>query len=230
MEGKQELQVEKLRSSDSDTESTDQLHQHVKKDENVLKFLDSVNTYLIFMDSLSSKLRQGWLELASARHSMGSSRISSALFDLKYHHAATSVEVDHHDADSIVKQPHFTLRKWASPDNQEFSSEEAKFEEDELLHRKSSSPHQNQEKRPENNGSEGVGSPHTVDNHVQKERAKSLSMFGTLVSPKLRAAQLSFETVLETLEEIANMRSSMLCAYDQVQKEMDSSKGTDWRT
>lgn len=43
-----------------------------------------------------------------------------------------------------MKQPHFTLHKWASPDNQEFSSEEAKFEEDELLHRKSSSPHQNQ--------------------------------------------------------------------------------------
>lgn len=25
---------------------------------------------------------------------------------------------------------------------------------------------ENQEKRPENNGSEGVGSPHTVDSHV----------------------------------------------------------------
>lgn len=44
-------------------------------------------------------------------------------------------------ADSNVKQPHFTLRKWVSTDNQEFSPEEAKFDEDELLQRKSCSPH-----------------------------------------------------------------------------------------
>ncbi|EPS63369.1 hypothetical protein M569_11420, partial [Genlisea aurea] len=35
----------------------------------------------------------------------------------------------------------------------------------------------------------------------QKERSKSLSMFGMLVSPKLRATQLSFENALETLVE-----------------------------
>lgn len=34
---------------------------------------------------------------------------------------------------------------------------------------------------------------------VKKERSKSLAVFGTLVSPKLRDAQLSFETGLKVL-------------------------------
>uniref|UniRef100_A0A6N2LEF8 Vacuolar ATPase assembly protein VMA22 n=1 Tax=Salix viminalis TaxID=40686 RepID=A0A6N2LEF8_SALVM len=55
-------------------------------------------------------------------------------------------------------------------------------------------------------------------------RAKLLSMFGTLISPKLRAAQLSFETALETLVEIANMRSAMLSSFDRVRKELDHQK------
>ncbi|KAK1393487.1 coiled-coil domain-containing protein 115-like [Heracleum sosnowskyi] len=210
--------------------------QILPKDESVLKLLDSINNHLLLMNSLSSTLRQGWLELASARQSMGFSRVSSALFDLKYHRAATLMEVDHNDADSSLKQPHFTLHKWVSTDNQDFSPEEAKFEEDQLSQRKSSSPHNNdgasksseyQEKRPENNGPEVLSSPsspRTPDNHIKKERAKTLSMFGTLVSPKLRAAQLSFETVLEALQEVANVRSSMLLAYEQVLKEIEVSK------
>ena len=157
----------------------------------------------------------------------------------------------------------------------------------------------------------------TIDGHiqwnllllfqVQKQRHKSLSVFGTLVSPKLRAAQFSFETgkllhfnsrpllhtkycclkpklvagtrlfsmllfigygvgwfqlltdrilylscqsthihpwkwaydlfwkfnlhaALEMIVEIANMRSSMLSAYDQVQKDIESiSTGEQWK-
>ncbi|XP_039134331.1 uncharacterized protein LOC120271707 isoform X2 [Dioscorea cayenensis subsp. rotundata] len=38
-----------------------------------LRFLDSLDGYVTLLNSLSSILRQGWLELASARHSMGSS-------------------------------------------------------------------------------------------------------------------------------------------------------------
>lgn len=223
-ESKQNAEI-KVESSNSE----DQL---LPKDESVLELLGSIDNYLILMDSLSSTLRQGWLELASARQSMGSSRVSSALFDLKYHRAATLMEVDHNDDDSNVKQPHFTLQKWVSTDNQEFSPEEAKFEEDELLQRKSCSSHNNdgasmssehQEKRPKNSGPEVLSSPSspcTPDNHIKKERAKTLSMFGTLVSPKLRAAQLSFETVLEALQEVANVRSSMLSAYEKVLKEI----------
>ncbi|CAK9180332.1 unnamed protein product [Ilex paraguariensis] len=215
---------ETKKSSENGKGSTEENQQ---EEEHVLKFLDSMDSYLVLMESLSSTLRQGWLELASARHSMGTSRVNGALFDLKYHSAATSLEINHDDAGSMTEQPHFMLCKWESPTNQKCCPGESKFEEDDLLwrksnnqqlrHRGSSQYSEIQETRPESDGS-----PPTVDTQVQKERSKSLSMFGTLVSPKLRAAQLSFETALETLVEVANMRSSILCAYDQVQKELDS--------
>ncbi|XP_074375394.1 uncharacterized protein LOC141717192 [Apium graveolens] len=235
-ESKQQECVQIRETSQVESSSNNLEDKLLPKDESVLELLDSINNYLLLMDSLSSSLRQGWLELASARQSMGSSRVSSALFDLKYHRAATLMEVDQNDTDSNVKQPHFTLRKWVLTDNQEFSPEEAKFEEDELLQRKSCSPRNNdgasmssehQEKLPENIEAEVLSSPRspcTPENHIKKERAKTLSMFGTLVSPKLRTAQLSFETVLEVLQEVANVRSSMLSAYEQVLKEIEVSK------
>lgn len=36
---------------------------------------------------------QGWFDLASARHSMGTLRINSTLLDLKYHPAASTLQV-----------------------------------------------------------------------------------------------------------------------------------------
>lgn len=45
---------------------------------------------------------QGWLELASARHSMGAARVSSTLFDLKSHHASTTLEVDNGSLMSLL--------------------------------------------------------------------------------------------------------------------------------
>lgn len=36
---------------------------------------------------------QGWFDLASARHSMGTLRINSTLLDLKDHPAATTLQV-----------------------------------------------------------------------------------------------------------------------------------------
>ncbi|RWW87450.1 hypothetical protein BHE74_00003724, partial [Ensete ventricosum] len=84
------------------------------EDGKVLRFLDSLDTYLTLLDSLSSTLRQelsacdlclsipsrediywlqGWFEVASARHSMGSSRISSVLLDQKVQSAATTFQV-----------------------------------------------------------------------------------------------------------------------------------------
>ncbi|KAK6116792.1 hypothetical protein DH2020_049422 [Rehmannia glutinosa] len=80
-----------IASSKNGTESTNELGE---SDQHILNFLDSVDSYLILMDSLSSALRQGWLDLASARHSMGASRVNSALFDLKSHHASTILQVD----------------------------------------------------------------------------------------------------------------------------------------
>ncbi|XP_009608527.1 uncharacterized protein LOC107775137 isoform X1 [Nicotiana tabacum] len=198
-----------------------------ENDKNVLEFMDSTDSYLVLMNSLSSSLRQGWFELASARHSMGASRINSALFDLKSHSAATTLQLNNLDAGPELEKLHFSLCKWASSESPKSSSEEAKFEEDKLLQRKSSSPKvlkqdgssnsEVQEEMPE-----ATESPRTVDDQARKERLKSLSMFGMLVSPKLRTAQSSFETALETLVEVANKRADLLNAYDQVREKMES--------
>ncbi|KAK3226969.1 hypothetical protein Dsin_006831 [Dipteronia sinensis] len=205
-----------------------QRQQQEVKEENLLHFLDSVDGYLTLMDSLSSTLRQGWLELASARHSMGASRINGVLLDLKVHSADTSLKVSRYDVDdSIDNQPTFVLRKWVSSDNGEHSSEEAKHREDKLHTTSDSQQLRNRggSQLSEEKASATTGTPFTHDDEVQKMRSKSLSVFGGLVSPRLRASQLSFETGLETLVEIANMRSTLLSTFDRVHKELEDSKG-----
>ncbi|PWA44368.1 hypothetical protein CTI12_AA529710 [Artemisia annua] len=238
-------------------------------EEETLIFLDSLDHYLVLIDSLSnSLLHQGWMELAGARYSMGASRVNSALLNLQPHSAATTVEITHHQDGSLTKSPKFNLCKWASPDNKDSSLEKENIEEDEQLKENISSQRDsgNQESSPdssiesvtnasprESNGSEINASPRKIENPVsesirrvfllfkyftivtpllssffcmqlQKERAKVLSMFGTLVSPKLRASQLTFETALETLVEIANARSSILKSYEALHRDMKSTQ------
>ncbi|GER49703.1 hypothetical protein STAS_26965, partial [Striga asiatica] len=294
-----------VQSSNNTIESTNEL---VESEQHILNFLDSMDTYLTPI---------GWLDLASSRQSMGALRVSSVLFDLKSHHASTTLQLSlprpllkdfsfatYEEAIQILKlhelhafineltsiipgdrnmeSPHFTLSKWASSDDPEKHSEEAKFEEDELLQNKSNeSPREHNHDTPQSPSMplffhiiskflllkcfrpamvqdfyQGCSSE--VDQifgkrtwQAQRERSKSLSMFGTLVSPKLRATQLSFETgiirmlfvlifhalnstvqfmlwaflaALEMLIEIANMRASLLCAYKQVLHDQKTEK------
>ncbi|CAI8600223.1 unnamed protein product [Vicia faba] len=170
----------------------------IVKDEDklALQFMDSLHSYLSLTDSLSSTLRQGWLELASARHSMGASRVNSSLLDLKFHPAATTLKITGNDGE----QPQFTLQKWVSSEHESTQLED-KNEQPQHIDLKSSD-----------------------NDEVQKERHKSLSVFGVLISPKLRASQLSFEKALETLVEIANMRSSLLHSFHQLHQEVEDTK------
>nr|GEU38348.1 coiled-coil domain-containing protein 115 [Tanacetum cinerariifolium] len=210
-------------------------------EETTLNFLDSLDQYLVLIDSLSNTiLRQGWLELAGARYSMGASRVNTALLNLQPHSAPTTVDVvTHDDGSSMTKSPKFNLCKWASTDNKDSSLEKENIEEDEQLKENISSQRDsgNQESSPESsiesvssaspsesNGSEINASPSKIENPLQKERAKVLSMFGTLVSPKLRASQLTFETALETLVEIANARSGILKSYEALHRDIKSTK------
>ncbi|KAH7523393.1 hypothetical protein FEM48_Zijuj06G0006200 [Ziziphus jujuba var. spinosa] len=210
---------------------------HDVEDQHVLQFLDSLDGYITLMDSLSLTLRQGWLELASARHSMGASRVNSALLNLKFHSASTSLQVTRNDVDSEANEANFTLCKWASS-NSGHSSAGEKFREDKLqtkhdspdLRHRSKSQFSDLEHYDPNvletpdETSVQSGASLVADDHVQRERSKSLSVFGTLVSPKLRAAQLSFETALEMLVEIANTRSTMLSAFNRVKKGLEDIK------
>ncbi|XP_017438614.1 uncharacterized protein LOC108344680 isoform X2 [Vigna angularis] len=192
-ESSEELQTQKPDGEDQQLQHQYQLPGAEEK--LVLQFMDSVHNYLSLFDKVSSTLRQGWFDLASARHSMGAARINSSLLDLKFHSAATTLKITNYDG----TQPCFILRKWAS------SAEKGIHElEDENIQPQDSS----------------VKSCDNADN--QKERSKSLSVFGVLISPKVRASQLLFEEALETLVEIANMQSSLLYSFHQLQKVEDN--------
>ncbi|KAL6504175.1 hypothetical protein OROGR_026098 [Orobanche gracilis] len=199
-----------MQSLENGTESTSEL---VESEQHVLNFLDSIDSYLILMDSLSSSLRQG---------------MKKTDFEAEY---------NTRKGDPNTDLPHFTLRRWASSDVADKYSEEGKIEEVELLQEKSNnSPRVQHHEVLERRAS--CGSPVTPDHQsfitrgrsrisyraARKERVKSLSIYGTLVFPKLRATQLSFETALEALVEIANLRVSLLRAYDQVQHDQKTAK------
>ncbi|XP_050387122.1 uncharacterized protein LOC126803358 [Argentina anserina] len=203
----------KSQSLEEEKEEGQDSLEHPRFNESALQFLDSMDGYLTLLDSLSWTLRQGWLQLASARHSMGGSRVSSAVLDMKPHSAATFVQVGKQsNFESGLGEIHqFTLLKWASSDNGNVSPH--RDENQQLRQRK------------DKDGDAPVTAEDDYQDQLQKERFKSLSVFGALVSPKLRAAQLSFETALEALVEIANMRSLMLSNFHEVRKEMESANG-----
>ncbi|KAL8143918.1 hypothetical protein V2J09_016950 [Rumex salicifolius] len=179
---------------------------HEVDDKDTLKLLDSLDDYMTLLDSLSSKLGQGWLQLASARHSMGASRINSALLNLKPHNAPTKLQVTQNQ-----DEPQFTLCKWASCT--EIDSEEAD-DEDDMPKMIGNLTTDDTEK------SLSTDMPALdAEQQVQRERLKSLAVFGALVPPRIRDSQVSFEKALEILIDIANARSSMLCAFGKLQKE-----------
>uniref|UniRef100_A0A2P2L6T3 Vacuolar ATPase assembly protein VMA22 n=2 Tax=Rhizophora mucronata TaxID=61149 RepID=A0A2P2L6T3_RHIMU len=148
---------------------------------------------------------------------MGTSRVNTALLDLTSHSASTWLKVT--ALDHQAEQPHFALRKWGSLENDHCCNEEHLSKES-MLPEKSGNYviRRRANSLPSEERDTMDGDTLKVDDQVQKERGKWLSVFGTLVSPKLRAAQLSFETALEMLVEIANMRSAILSTYDQIHK------------
>ncbi|XP_072151841.1 uncharacterized protein [Setaria viridis] len=194
-------------------------------DDEILRFMDSVDGYLFLMDSLYFALRQGWLDLASARHSMGPSRVSSTLFDHKEQSAATKLQVvDHaglkpsgnHISES---KPHFALSKWCLKEecHSTYDVGEQASTEPKLRHRGSATTPE--DGNPESDATTADSATDAgTSNHVQRARSKALSVFGALVSPKLRTAQISFETALELIVELANSRSNMLASFSQLKE------------
>ncbi|XP_062184958.1 uncharacterized protein LOC133888650 isoform X2 [Phragmites australis] len=188
-------------------------------DEEILRFMDSVDGYLLLMDSLSSALRQGWLDLASARHSMGPSRVSSTLFDHKEQSAATKLQVvDHAGLKPLESEPLFALSKWCLQE-ESHSNNDVPVQastKPKLRHRGSANTPDGNHGRDATTAESSTGAD--TSNHVQRARSKALSVFGALVSPKLRTAQISFETALELIVEVANSRSNMLASFSQIKE------------
>lgn len=209
-------------------------------DMKLIQLLDSTDDYLKLYFSLSQTMRQGWLEIAGARYSMGSSRISEALFSLKPHPAYTLISAEHTDdvdardenctvekADEKISMPGvkqqtcFILHKWESKEEVSFK-ESRERSTSQLRHRHLSHFTDKDKDESKDKGISELRSSASMS-QVQKRKSEALSLFGTLVSPKLRSAQFSFETVLETLVEIANARNTILSVLAQIAKE----KGND---
>ncbi|XP_051205929.1 uncharacterized protein [Lolium perenne] len=187
-------------------------------DEEILRFMDSADGYLLLMDSLSSVLRQGWFDLASARHSMGASRVSSTLFDHKEQSAATKLQVEFSaELQPSEPNPHFALSKWCL--QKESDSSDVAAAQDST---KPKLRHRGSEATPEDGSGESDATTAKsstgadINNQVQSARSKALSVFGALVSPKLRTTQVSFETALELIVELANSRSTMLSSFSKI--------------
>lgn len=209
-------------------------------DMKLIQLLDSTDDYIKLYYSLSQTLRQGWLEIAGARYSMGPSRISEASFNLKPHPAYTLISAERTDdvdatdencavekADekismSGVKQEAcFILHKWENKEEVDFK-ESRERSSSQLRHRHLSHSAEKDKGESKDKGSSESSSNAAVS-QVQKRKSEALSLFGTLVSPQLRSAQISFEKVLETLVEIANVRNTILSVLAQISKE----KGND---
>nr|CAD1819029.1 unnamed protein product [Ananas comosus var. bracteatus] len=133
------------------------------------------------------------------------------------------------DSSLSEPNPHFTLSKWGTQEDRcsseeiELDSMQKKSNQSQLRHRAAS----NILGEREESNSSGNGPQLSFSKDVSPEReAKSLAVFGTLVSPKLRTAQSSFETALERIVEMANARSAMLSAFTQLQLEVKGSEDT----
>ncbi|WVZ09498.1 hypothetical protein V8G54_014028 [Vigna mungo] len=187
-ESSEELQTQKPDGEDQQLQHRYQIPGAEEK--LVLQFMDSLHNYLSLFDTVSSTLRQGWFDLASARHSMGAARINSSLLDLKFHSAATTLKITNHDGKNFMlkemvasTQPCIMLRKWVS------SEEESTNElEDENFQ-----PQDSSSVKSSGNLTKNLSGLAADNADIEKERSKSLSVFGVLISPKLRASQLSFE-------------------------------------
>lgn len=209
-------------------------------DMKLIQLLDSTDDYIKLYYSLSQTLRQGWLEIAGARYSMGPSRISEASFNLKPHPAYTLIsaectdDVDATDENCAVEKADekismsgvkqeacFILHKWENKEEVDFK-ESRERSSSQLRHRHLSHSAEKDKGESKDKGSSESSSNAAVS-QVQKRKSEALSLFGTLVSPQLRSAQISFEKVLETLVEIANVRNTILSVLAQISKE----KGND---
>lgn len=209
-------------------------------DMKLIQLLDSTDDYLKLYYSLSQTMRQGWLEIAGARYSMGPSRISEALFSLKPHPAYTLISAERTDdvdatdencavekEDEKISMPGvkqetcFKLHKWENKEEVGFK-ESRERSTSQLRHRHLSHFADKDKGESKDKGSLESSSNAAVS-QVQRRKSEALSLFGTLVSPQLRSAQISFEKVLETLVEIANVRNTILSVLAQISKE----KGND---
>lgn len=212
-------------------------------DRQLLCLLDALDHLLCCRESLAKSLTKGWMEIASARYSMGPSRIDQALFSLKPCSASTVVSVstpeDFVEVKSHVgedeQESHancafqYSLRSppKSDLDNHSASREETAtsivFPQSNLRQRHNSGLENKEHVDDDSEASVNhvliKGRDMAQDGHRNsKHKSDVLAWFGTLVSPHLRAAQTSFAEALGTVVELAAAQSKILAACHQIKQ------------
>ncbi|KAI5073476.1 hypothetical protein GOP47_0011489 [Adiantum capillus-veneris] len=223
------------KSGEADSTSTSSCVSEVQEaheDAQMLRLLDAMDHLLSCRDSLAKSLSQGWMEIASARYSMGPSRIDQALFSLKPCTASTLVSVSRTD-ELVIDKGHVEECEQECISQQEFQFalqsphkdnpggyENAKSDvlpQSQLRQRHPSGSANRQHTDNDFEDSNILGN----DSDMAQSKSRghdSLAWFGTLVSPHLRVAQSSFKEALETVVELATSQSTIQMAYRQIQE------------
>lgn len=203
-------------------------------DQEVIRCLDSVQELLVLQHSLSLHLREGWMDMARARYSMGPSRVSQPLFSLKPYSASARVSLVPPD-DNAGLPLHMSLLRLDSGKNTSATPSE------------SHTPREGQASQHDHSRSAAVPSDWSRDEDAAyrrimagvtdsdsdseaaggneaTEQTRPLRWFGAFVSPQLQAAQSSFELALEILVKISNAQGQATHAYNEVMQQRDDMK------
>ncbi|KAG0562594.1 hypothetical protein KC19_9G158600 [Ceratodon purpureus] len=196
-------------------------------DHHVLRCLDSCHELLALRNDLSLLLRQGWMDMARARYSMGSSRISHPLFSLKPHSASAHVGLALLDDDPGSPSLMTLVRLDAAgiTNSQSADSDSHTCKPERRGSRSGAAPpdwsHDEDaayRRLMAGEGDSDSDSEAAVETQTN-EQTRPLRWFGTLVSPHLQAAQTSFESALEILVKIANAQQEASHAHNQVMQQ-----------
>ncbi|OAE25447.1 hypothetical protein AXG93_2818s1250 [Marchantia polymorpha subsp. ruderalis] len=179
-------------------------------DKEVLQCLDSVHLLLERREILHQTLRQGWMELTSARYTMGPARISSPLFSLKPHAPSAVVDVRgaHVDSTEKIGVPELEEEIAQVVITGPVAFHLVEIEQDERKDRweiKNLTDDSATESDDELTIAEG-----------SKDTTQPLHWFGALVSPHLRSAQSNFSKALDIVVELLNAQSEAAHAHGNV--------------
>ncbi|KAL2631437.1 hypothetical protein R1flu_016123 [Riccia fluitans] len=211
----------------------------------VWKCLDSVHHLLKRREILLQTLRQGWMELTSARYAMGPARISSPLFSLKPHAPSSVVDVRGLPSDStggnsavevenepdgitvvfdLVRDRAENDPKTSVTKTSDFTGSDRGQPPSHLRRRVTSTISNDDEKKDQweiesllNDCGTEFGDESSLA-EAPKETTQPLYWFGALVSPHLRSAQNSFSQALDLIVELVNAQNEATHAHSNVLK------------
>eukprot|EP00850_Spirogloea_muscicola_P008898 SM000048S16610 [mRNA] locus=s48:711959:713477:+ [translate_table: standard] len=175
--------------------------------------LDAADRLLASREALSRALQAGWFDLARARYSMGPSSIGRLQYNASPSLAPPATTVGLGQGEQAAGKPPLVIAPGSPPSAAAASGSP---ELDDLVSSISLAASPCMEER---------ATPSTKS--VDKLSGDALRWFGTLVSPHLRAASVSFQEALQIAVEVANTQSEVDHSRTRY---LELKSGTAWRS